>query len=87
MYLGYDISSISKLRSLEESACLDLGKRTEISESELADLFGLTDSSNSSAGPAHSLAHLPHGLESTEDIQYQLQNGTCYIDCFKDFSI
>jgi hypothetical protein len=77
MYLGYDISKASRFGSAKESACHDLGKSAEISESALNDLFGLPD-------PPQSLAHLP---ESSESVSLQFQNVTLNIDGFEDFSI
>jgi hypothetical protein len=91
MHLGYDISNASRSCSVGDPACLGFYKRIEISESDLADLFGLPESSCPTKRPAQNLhqpLHLPlHLPESAGSVQNQIQTGSFCIDGFKDFSI
>jgi hypothetical protein len=84
MYLGYGLSSISRPGAQGESASLAFDKRAEISESDLADLFGLPNSNSSTGHPPQNAAQMTTG---STDINNKIHTISSCIQGFDDFSI
>ena len=85
MYLGYGISTVSRSAAAGELSCLAFDKRAGISESDLADLFGLPNSNSSTV--AQPLPQMPSLIESEGNSQNQNQSNSFCIEGFNDFSI